>query len=229
LAQGLPDETAALLFLDGQYALRHRDPANGIQIKMLAPESVRAAFSRIPVDSGWLPPDVRRWGHTPNGAYAVMFVPAQKHRLRLDNTWGDRFPHKRSLKIEVPLPPMVFVGIGTHYGVLACAGEPAPEAPAYLAPLPNVGSTGGICFGDNPHPPAGPGTLAQAWKVFMTSPFNDHQKGGASRQYPDDVREQLMALAEQGADIYPVEDLIRHGRNTVASAVNQMLGLGGAL
>ncbi len=226
LAKSLPEE-AALLFLKGQYALRYQDSKAGLQIKMLAPESVRAAFSRIPVDSGWLPPDVRRCGHSPSGAFAVMFVPAQKHILRLDNTWGERFGHRRSLKIEVPLPAMVLVGISTRYAILACAGEPAPEAPAYLTPLPNVSHDGAICFGGNHRPPAGPGTIAQAWKVFMTSPFNNHSVGGASRQFPQDIRERLLALAEQGADTYPVDDLVRYGRYTVAGAINQMLGLGG--
>ena len=195
---------------------------------MLAPESVRTAFSRIPVDSGWLPPEVRRWGHTPSGAFAVTLIPAQKHTLRLINTWGDRFPRRHILKVEVPLPAMVFTGIGRRYAVLACTEEPTPEAPAYLAPLPNVGRDGAICFGDNHPPSATPGAMAQAWKVFMNSPFNNHLIGGASRQYPNDVREQLLALAEQGADAYPSADLMHYSRYTVAGAVDQLLGLGGA-
>lgn len=218
-------EQTALLFLNGQFALRYLDERAGLQIKWLAPEAVRAAFNRIPVDSGWLPPEVRRWGHTPRGEYAVMFVPAQKHTLRLANSWEGRFPGKRLLKINVPLPALVFAGIGTAYCVWACRAAPRSDAAAHVAPLPNVGRDGHICFGDNHPPSAKPETLAQAWKVFMTSPFNDHLIGDASKAYPGDVREQLLALADGHADIYPVDDLVRHKPGTIHEAVQQMLAL----
>ena len=222
-----PDyEHSALLFLNGQYALRYLDERAGLQVKWLAPEAVRAAFSRIGVDSGWLPPEVRRWGHTPRGEYAVMFVPAQKHTLRLVNTWEGRVPSKRLLKIDVPLPALVFAGIGTTYCLWACRTVPRPEAAAHVAPLPNVGRDGHICFGDNHPPSAGPDTLTQAWKIFMSSPFNDHLIGDASRAYPRDVREQLLALAESRADTYPVDDLVRYRTGTIHEAVQQMLASG---
>ena len=215
-------ERAALLFLSGQYALRYRDERDGLMIKLLAPEAVRSAFSRIPVDSGWLPPEVRRWGHSAHGEYAVMFVPAQKHLLRLTNTFGERFPGKRIVKIEVPLPAMVFAGLGNAYAVWACAEAPHPDAVGYQTPLPNVGGGAGICFGDNHPPRAKPESIALAWKLFMSTPFNNHLIGGSSKAHPKDVREQLLALADSHADAYPVSDLVSC-KHTIEEGIRRLL------
>ena len=225
-AAPLPEE-AALLFLKGQYALRYHDDRKGTLIKMLSPESVRSAFSRIPLDSGWLPPAVRRCGHTRAGAYAVMFISPGRHTLRLANTWKERFPGSRTLNLDVPLPGLVFAGLGPRYYVWASAGEPSPDAPLYQAPLPNVHDDGLICYGDNHPPTAGPLSLEAAWRLFIKTPFNDHLRGGPSKRYPDDVREQLLGLAEAAAAAYPVDDLVRHGRHTVATAVDRLIEAGG--
>jgi hypothetical protein len=58
-------EEAALLFLKGQYALRYHDERKGTLIKMLSPEWVRSAFSKIPLDSGWPPRPSRRCAPAP--------------------------------------------------------------------------------------------------------------------------------------------------------------------
>jgi PRTRC genetic system protein B len=221
----LPEE-AALLFLKGQFALRYHDSSKGTAIKLLSPESVRAAISNTPVDSGWLPAAVRRWGCTQKGEYAVMFISPARHTLRLTNTWKERFPGRRYLSVDVPLPGLVFAGRGAHYYVWACTGKPAPEAPLYQAPLPNVHDDGLICYGDNHPPEAGPRSIEKAWRLFINTPFNDHLRGGPSKQYPDDVREKLLSLAEAQASAYPTDDLVRQGRHTVASAVDRLVERG---
>jgi PRTRC genetic system protein B len=210
LLAGVDNIEAVLLLLKGQYAVLYPETGVGtrtVSFKLVSPTAVRAAFGQIAVDSGWLPSEVRRWGQTPAGEYAIMFVPAQRQVVPLTNTWGDRFPMRR-IKVEVPLPPLVFAGCGTNYWVWACAEAPHPKARLYEAPLPNVNQGGSICFGSNHPPEVRPETMGQAWKVFMTSPFNNHLIGGSSRQYPKDVREQLLALAASGAAAYPTADLV---------------------
>lgn len=225
LLAGTDNLEAVLLLMKGQYAVLYEDMAQ-VSFKLISPVAVRAAFSRLPVDTGWLPPEVRRWGHSPAGEYAVMFIPAQRTVLPLVNTWGKSFSPKRLIKVEAPLPPMVFAGLSHSYYVWACAGAPHPDAALYQAPLPNVGSDGAICFGRNTVPPVTPETMPQAWKVFMTSPFNNHLIGDSSKAYPDDVREQLLRLAASGADAYPIDDLVPM-RGTVAQVIQRLADRGG--
>jgi PRTRC genetic system protein B len=227
LLASLDNLKAVLLLMEGQYAVLYPMERGGsVAFKLISPEAVRTAFSRLPIDTGWLPADVRRWGHTPAGEYAVMFIPARRHVVPLANTWGNRFPAKRLLKVEVPLPAMVFAGLGQSYYVWACAEAPHPGAALFEAPLPNVSRGGGICFGRNHPPQVKPSTMAQAWKLFMTSPFNDHLRGGSSKAHPDDVREQLLAVAASGADTYPTADLVPL-QGTVTQAIQQLLNSGG--
>ncbi len=228
---GLPSLAAhaALLFLEGQYALYH-EVNNEAALKMLSPASVRAAFGKIPVDSGWLAPAVRRWGHTSTGEYAVMFIPAQTHAMRLatDETIKNA-AGKKYARLNIPLPALVFAGRGSTYAVWACAElEPAPTATAYHAPVPNVHPDGAICFGENHPPKANPATIQAAWEMFIASPFNGHLARGKSRVHADDVRLQLQAQATNGCatanpDTYPVRDLVSC-RATVDRAVARFLG-----
>ena len=78
-------EKGALLFLDGQMALRYVEAEKTV-IKPLSPASVRAAFNNIPIDSGWLPAPVRRWGQTARGEYVILYFPAQRYRLTIVRT-----------------------------------------------------------------------------------------------------------------------------------------------
>ena len=220
---------AALLFLEGQYALYH-DTNGEAALKMLSPASVRAAFGKIPVDSGWLAPAVRRWGHTPKGEYAVMFLPAATYPLRLTHDETVKAEEARRFsRLAVPLPALVFAGRGTAYAVWACAGnDPEPTATAYHTPLPNVHPDGAICFGENHPPKASPTTIQAAWEMFIASPFNGHLARGKSRAHADDVRLQLLALPAKGEaavrpDAYPVRDLVSC-RATVDRVVGRFLG-----
>ncbi len=228
---GLPSLAAhaALLFLEGQYALYH-DSNGEAALKMLSPASVRAAFGKLPVDSGWLAPAVRRWGHTPKGEYAVMFLPAGIYPLRLTHDEAVKADGaRRFARLEVPLPALVFAGRGTAYAVWACAEtEPAPTATACHAPLPNVHPDGAICFGENHPPKASPATIQAAWELFIASPFNGHLARGKSRAHADDVRLQLLALAtnktmETGSNTYPIRDLVSC-RATIDRVVARFLG-----
>jgi hypothetical protein len=228
---GLPSLAAhaALLFLEGQYALYH-DTNGEAALKMLSPASVGAAFGKIPADSGWLAPAVRRWGHTPTGEYAVMFIPAGTYPLRLTNDETIKNDAgKKYARLNIPLPALAFAGRGTAYAVWACAeSEPAPTATAYHAPLPNVHPDGAICFGENHPPKASPATIQAAWELFIASPFNGHLARGKSRAHADDVRLQLRTLAARGKvdtspAAYPVRDLVSC-RTTIDRGVSRFLG-----
>lgn len=136
----------------------------------------------------------------------------------------------------VPLPLLVFGGVGNSYYLWAvkkinwqaastfpnatasCSSRGGnPNAVLYHAPLPNVGSSGLLCYGSNQPPTMGAGDdgntagqiLEQAWQTFIQSPFNDHLKQGKSKFSPADVRIQLIKLATTTTTTTPTSEPIQ--------------------
>jgi hypothetical protein len=177
------EEQAALVFVGNQYLLRWKE-REAIHTKFISPASVRAAFSAEPIDTGWLPPNVCRWGTGASGDWAVLSIPPMRHSL------------------NVPLPALVFMRIGSAGYIWALKDDFAPDAQLYHAPLPNVNHSGAICFGGNRLEGC---TLSQAWQLFLDSPFTSHQTNGKSRRQPDDVRLLLASLHKKRR--YPLRDL----------------------
>src|SRR5512136_2489207 len=82
------EEQAALVFAGGQYLFRWREH-DAVQSKFISPASVRAAFSAEPIDTGWLPPNVRRWGTGASGDWAVLSIPPMRHQLVFEHITQD--------------------------------------------------------------------------------------------------------------------------------------------
>jgi hypothetical protein len=221
-----------LYLLEGQYLYGQQTEDGSLRYKFVSAASVRLAFSQEPVDSGWLPPEVRRWGYTPSGQWAVMFVPPARHRLWLvseivlpppqpgeedgppsgEQASVPRQSETGPLALEVALPGLVFAGVGQHYYLWAVKEvEFLPEGWAYHAPLPNVYPDGRICWGSNRVEPVTPQTLRAAWQLFISSPFNQHLAGGKSRRYPENILAGLERLAASSPKTrrraYPLRDL----------------------
>lgn len=196
---------AALLFTQGQY-LFYSHHGGVLLCKGVSAQTLRAAFVEEPVDSGWLPTGVMRWGSGPAGTFIVKFVAPALHTLHL-STHDPSQPRV----ICVPLPGLVFAGVHSTYYVWALREDRlVPAATLYRAPLPNVASDGHICFGSNHAPAVSWETLDVAWRLFIDSPFNADMVGGKSVTFAQDVRHQLLALAAAKATSYPVDDLRPH-------------------
>ena len=191
------EEQAALVFVGNQYLLRWKE-REAIHTKFISPASVRAAFSAEPIDTGWMPPNVRRWGTGASGDWAVLSIPPMRHSLLFEHITPD-IP---AMTLDVPLPALVFMRIGSAGYIWALKDEFASDAVLYHAPLPNVNHSGAICFGGN-HLEGR--TLSQAWQLFLDSPFTSHQTNGKSRRQPDDVRLLLASLHKKRR--YPLRDL----------------------
>jgi PRTRC genetic system protein B len=194
---------AALLFTKGQYILYQRRSGE-VVCKGVSAQALRAAFVEEPVDSGWLPEGVMRWGSGPAGTFIVKFVPAGKQEIRL-STNNPAEP----LIIAPPLPALIFAGVNQTYYVWALREKHCdPTAQLYHAPFPNVHFDGNICFGSNRPPTVAWKTFDDAWRLFISSPFNADMVRGKSQTFTDDVRDQLAALAQSHAKSYPVQDLM---------------------
>jgi len=205
------DETAALLFICGdQYLFRYRARDGGIVHKFVSPAAVRAAFAEETIDTNWLPSHARRWGIARQGEWIVITFPPQKHRFTFARESGG----EKMITLDLPMPALAFFGYGQRYYLWAFKdAELKGDTALFAAPLPNVDSNGAICFGSNPMPKASAKTIEEAWRIFLASPFTNHATNGKSRKFPDDVRQQLMQLAEGRRRRYSIADLVSLNRN----------------
>jgi PRTRC genetic system protein B len=204
------DETAALLFICGdQYLFRYRTKDNGVAYKFVSSTAVRAAFAEETIDTNWLPSNARRWGIGKCGEWIIITFPPQKHRFTFVSEDDDR----ETVTLELPMPALAFFGYEQRYHLWAFKdAELKGDTSLFAAPLPNVDSNGAICFGSNLVPKASAKTIEEAWRIFLASPFTNHSVNGKSRKYPDDVRKQLMRLAERRNCRYPIDDLVSLNR-----------------
>jgi hypothetical protein len=207
-----------VLILPGQY-LHHYRRDNEEYFDFLAPESLSMAFRQVAIDSGWIPSNVQRWGVLPSGRWMVAFFPPARYPLDLDVVEGE------ATRGEVPLPAMVFAGRDSTYYVWATRERAfSPGSLLYQAPLSNVYTDGRICYGTNEPPPVAANTIEEAWRLFISSPFNNHIAGHKSVAQPQDVRLLLRTLGSH--EQYPLEDLLPcyYGRQlTVDTMVKDVL------
>jgi len=207
---------AALLFVQGQYLLHTRE-GNVDRVKFLAPASVRQAFTLERIDSGWLPEGVCRWGTGPAGDWMLAYHKPQVYEIQVE--MKENRPPRR---LKVPLPALAFFGCDDNYYLWALRGVSLePKAQLYRAPLPNINEHGLICFGSNQRPRVSAASFAEAWRLFLAAPFNDHHADGLSREFPEDVRRQLAKLYRERAKRYPARDLVRID-NTLEGAVDRL-------
>ncbi len=215
----VPGEQAALVFVGDQYLFRY-STKSGVTTKFVEPASVSAAFAQShSIDSGWLPPNVARWGIGPAGEWVVLYLPPAVGALTLEVDASE----VSTEMLRVPMPGRVFLGYGMNYFVWAVATVYlAPTAPAFHAPLPNVDLSGRVCFGTKTPPRAAPATIRTTWDLFSGAPFTAHQVNGKSQCQPEDVRVQLRDLARKKRRRYPEDDLILMHR-TVDAAIQAVL------
>ncbi len=189
---------SALLFLDGQLYFRHKDEDGQTSVKAVAHKDVRAAFSQMEIDSGWLHPAIRRIGENARGPWYISIWEPETHTLNLGQEVGE---------IKAPLPLMLFAGFGNiHYVWALPKQEIAADTRLLYAPLPNVYEDGHICWGQNSPPLAEPGNAEKIWRLFLSAEFNSSLVSGKSKAQDNDVRRQLINCA--GLASYPTEDLV---------------------
>jgi hypothetical protein len=203
------EEAPTIRFLDGQF-LFSMVSLQGTRIEAFRSEAaVREAFTGIPVDSGWLAPNVVRWGDGRNGEWAVLHVPPARHVLEL--TTDDAATAAGVVRVTAPLPGLVVFGGGLKYWVWAQkSARFEPHHELYRAPLPNVMLDAEVCWGPHRPPACAGSTIGRAWELFITTTFGNHVAAGKSKKNREDVREVLKGLASGAAESYPVEDLVRY-------------------
>jgi PRTRC genetic system protein B len=208
---------AALYFVEGQY-LFHARGDKGEAVKYLAPALVRQAFMHEPTDSGWLTTETVRWGVCGKGDYVINFYAPARYELLIRSDDG-----QTEATLTVPLPGMVFAGLDRSWYVWAVRDKRfSAHLELFHAPLPNVGQTGLICFGENRHPEVGKHGAQMAWRLFISSAFNSHHADGKSHKFPENIIFQIYSLSANNATRYPLKDLVSL-RCAVTDAVRRLV------
>ena len=99
-----------------------------------------------------------------------------------------------------------------QYQVYAVKKRPNTlDAALFHIPLPNVFTSGSICWGTVPstsETALKSSLLVEDWAVFLGSRFGDHGCNGKSKSHPQDIRQKLIDLEKCHAHVYPKSDLI---------------------
>lgn len=212
---------AALYFTRGnsQYLFHWRE--NGVaHNKFVSSAAVRTAFLNEAIDSGWLAPQVCRCGVSNKGEWFVAVIPSGLQTITIVNG------NAQLEQFNVPLPKMLFMGVGLTYYVWAVDDAKfSKDSSVYVAPLPNVNKAGDICWGENSPEKANPGDVLKMWKLFVESVFNGHSVQNKSKGYPADVRELLIHLHQTGTDEFPIGELcpVNQYNSTAGSVINGIL------
>jgi E2/UBC family protein D len=197
-----------------------------VEQKFVSPGAIRTAFAAEPIDSGWIPEGVRRWGVGSKGVWMLRW-----HAPAVYPVWLPR--RKRQLK--VPFPGLVFFAQGNSYYIWATKGEKFdPKGRLFNSPCANVNGLGLICWGQNPHPDVVTGCFEKLWATFWEAPFSPNWANGKSREFPNNANHRLAELARRGAKRYPEDDLmpiehrfLQSGPATLEGVVEMMVRRGG--
>ena len=230
---------AGVLILDGQF-LHVRKKGGVIKSKFITAEGARQAFTYNAIDTGWLPPQIKRWGCLPKGQWAVQFNPPGFYEITLPH----KDPRKErpedarepehgqlgdgrsgDLRIKLRMPALVFVGFGTSYWIWALKEKDwSPQAKIYRTPLPNIYEDGRVCWGANEVPEVSEPHLNQAWDLFLRSPYTEAHTENKSRKNRKHVCQTLWHVSQRSKQStpYPVGDLIPYNI-TVDQAVTRVL------
>src|SRR5436853_2248765 len=177
----------SIIFKDGQCQLSMVTQAGTKIEHYISMEAVREAATKIPVDTGWLPPEVIRWGKGSKGEWCAAFIAPGRHRLEL--LTGTPGENEQVEYVTAPLPGMVMFGHGASYFVWAQKTDRYdPLQEVFRCPLPNVMQDASVCWGLVKPPIASPKTIMKAWNLFITSTFNNHAANAKSKIEKEDIR-----------------------------------------
>lgn len=178
----------------------------------VSPADVAAALSGVPVTTGLLPQGTLFYSRHAGGVRMGLYLPPRVHRLAVQQG-------RKRARLNVPLPPLVFVGDGSTYSVFAVKQYPVATERLYQAPLPNVYGDGKICPGNVPFPACTPATIRKAADLFLSSDFNTDLAAMQSQSHGENVLELWQELHKAHATEYPLEDLVESGNPRKLSEV----------
>lgn len=194
------------LFDEAIHYTRYDDDGRVARAHQISPGDLAAALSGVPLATGPLPKRCLFYARAGGEERIAVYLPPAVRPLAV--ALGERHD-----VYNVPCPPLVFLGQGPGYHVLAVRQRPGQDDRLYHAPFPNVhvggdgADAGRICTGTADFPPCSGTSIYRAVDAFFESNFNDHITDGKSRAGTD-VLAIWQALHEAGAEEYPLDDLV---------------------
>ncbi len=110
-----------------------------------------------------------------------------------------------SFCLGVPLPGAIVVHCQSQLWVYAYKDELSLNSILYHYPLPNIDSSGKVCWGNVALSRNSPGSV---WNAFVTSKFNQDYDNHKSQTHPHNVVSQLKDVAQGLNAVYPERDLV---------------------
>jgi hypothetical protein len=110
-----------------------------------------------------------------------------------------------SFCLGVPLPGAVIVHCQSELWVYAYKNELSLNSTLYHYPLPNIDSSGKVCWGNVALPSQSSDSM---WNAFVTSKFNQDYDNNKSQAHPYNVVSQLKEVAKSLNTIYSEGDLV---------------------
>jgi hypothetical protein len=107
--------------------------------------------------------------------------------------------------LQVPLPGAIIIHHQGRLWIYAYQGELKFDSCLYHFPLPNINSTGQVCWGSAEMKTASPEKI---WQSFINSEFNQDYDDGKSKAYPHNIVSQLQVISQSLNTIYPEQDLV---------------------
>jgi hypothetical protein len=169
-----------------------------------ANQVAQALSAKICFDTGLMSDDVLLVQRGGLREVIVSYRKPQKTGLWLEGS---------SEPLRVPLPGLLMIrtskGAQPQYSLFAVKKRPENlDIPLYHAPLPNVYSSGNICWGNVRLNVQQGSSLAEDWKLLLGSAFGTHSVGGKSYMNLSDVRQTLLWLAKEQKRVYLKRDLV---------------------
>lgn len=210
------DAKAALYFLEGNYQLNYRE-GSVEKTKFLTPSQIGKAFAVKDVfDSGWVAQNVLRFALLAKKRHKILSIlPSEKRKILItdprsadEREMSNETTRETVLKLEVPLPSLLLLGIGRQYYLWATLEKTiTPASKICAAPFPNLDKSGGICFGGNFAPECRLETIESVWQMIFDSPFNNHQMQNRTLTHKEDARKFLLEIS--GKKTFPKNALIK--------------------
>jgi hypothetical protein len=189
--------------------LRKVNPeTGGIQEYPVDPQEIATALAAtMEFTTGFIPDDIIYHKQVGTKQIVVGYRKQQKTGIWLEG---------RDDALRIPLPHMVLIrttigGSNPDYKLYACVKRPdALTDKLYHAPLPNIFSSGGICWGNiSLGASSNSISLKQDWELLFGTCFGNHACFGKSKKHRQDIRKMLLELNEnQRRRVYPRSDLI---------------------
>ena len=166
-------------------------------IKQIDLPSLIRAMSQSDFQSDWyIQPQIRlhhisqREGRTTT----ISSIPPSTYLLKFE-----------SFCLGVPLPGAVIAHCQSQLWVYAYKDELSLNSTLYHYPLPNIDSSGKVCWGNVALPRLNPSSM---WNAFVTSEFNQDYDNRKSQAHPYNVVSQLKDVARSLNTVYPEQDLV---------------------